>query len=74
MASSWTVTGDLPDQFSTSGTSTPVLGHVISFVTGAGNRGSIFVPNDHYTAALIQPMIQLQADEVDKINALASKG
>lgn len=74
MATTWVVTGDLPDQFSTTGTATPVLGHVISFQTGAGNRGSIFVPNDHYTAALIAPMIQLQADEVDKINALVGKG
>lgn len=70
MASKWTVTGDLPDQFSTTGTATPVLGHVISFITGNGHRGSIFVTNDQYTAAVVKAAIQTQANEVDAINAL----
>lgn len=70
MAASWTVTGDLPDQFSTAGTATPVIGHTISFITGAGNRGSIFVANDQYTPTLVKPALQAQATIVDEINAL----
>lgn len=70
MASTWTVTGDLPDQFSTTGSATPILGHVISFITGAGHRGSIFVSNDQYTTAIVKAAIQTQANEVDAINAL----
>jgi hypothetical protein len=72
--STWVVTGDLPDQYSTSGSSTPVLGHVIFFQTGAGNNGSIFVSNAQYTPALVKPAIQAQANVVDEINALVNKG
>lgn len=72
MASTWTVTGDLPDQFSTTGASTPVIGHVISFITGEGHRGSIFVSNDQYTTAAVKPALQAQANTVDAINSLKS--
>jgi hypothetical protein len=74
MAATWTVTGDLPDQYSTVGTSTPILGHVISFITGNGNRGSIFVSNDQYTVAAITPAIQHQANLADDVAALVGKG
>lgn len=70
MAATWTVTGDLPDQFSTTGTATPVIGHVISFITGEGNRGSIFVTNDQYTEASVKKAVQAQANTVDTINSL----
>lgn len=73
MSATWTVTGDSPDQFSTTGTPTPVLGHVISFVTGNGNRGSVFVPNDHYNESAVRAIIQPQADETDKIAVLTHK-
>lgn len=71
MAATWTVTGDAPDQFSPTGTPTPVLGHVISFVTGNGNRGSVFIPNDHYTVAQIKPAIQAQANIADEVAVLS---
>jgi len=71
MAAYWTVTGDLPDQFSTTGSSTPVLGHLISFQTANGNRGTVFVPNDHYTPAQVKAAVQVQANLTDEINALS---
>jgi hypothetical protein len=71
MSSYWTVTGDLPDQFSTTGSATPVIGHVISFQTTSGNRGTVFIPNDHYTAAQVKKAVQVQADLTDEINSLA---
>lgn len=70
MAATWTVTGDIPDQYSSTGTGTPVLGHVIQFITGNQNRGTIFVTNDQYTAASVKKAVQLQADTVDEINSL----
>ena len=71
MSATWTVTGDLPDQFSTTGTATPVLGHVISFITGNGHRGSIFVADDQYHPNLIRPALQVKADLTDAVNALS---
>lgn len=73
MAATWTVTGDAPDQFSPDNTTNPKLGHVISFITGNGNRGSVFVPNDHYNEAAVRAIIQPQADEADKIAVLTHK-
>lgn len=71
MAASWTITGDLPDQYSTVNSAVPVLGHQMSLITGAGHRGSFFVPNDHYVAATVKHMAQIQADLVDEINSLS---
>jgi hypothetical protein len=73
MEAYWTVTGDSPDQFSTVNSATPVLGHVIQFQTTNGNRGSVFVPNDHYTTAHVRAAIQVQADLADEIASLAHK-
>jgi hypothetical protein len=74
MAATWTVTGDIPDQYSSSGTGTPVLGHVISLITGNGHRGTIFVNNDQYTPTLVKAALQAQANLVDEINALHVTG
>lgn len=73
MAASWTVTGDVPDQFSTTGSATPVLGHVISFQTGNGNAGSVFIPDNHYNPAAVRAAVQAKADLTDQINALSHK-
>lgn len=71
MASYWTVTGDSPDQYSSPNGGTPVLGHVISFITGNGHRGSIFVPDDRYDPVVVKPMLQAKANLVDEVNALS---
>ena len=73
MSATWVVTSDTPDQFSTTGTPAPVIGHQITFITGNGNRGSVFVPNDHYNEAAVRALIQPQADEADKIAVLTHK-
>ncbi len=70
MAATWTVTGDLPNQFSTTGSATPVLGHTISFITGNGHQGTIFVSDDQYTTAIVKAALQTKANLVDAINAL----
>lgn len=73
MSASWTVTGDLPDQFSSTPGQTPVLGHQISFVTANGHRGSVFVPEDRYNEETVRAVIQPKADTVDAVNALTSE-
>lgn len=71
MASGWTITGDLPDQYSTAISATPVIGHVIQFQTASGNRGTVFIPDDHYTVAAVRSAVQVKADLTDEISKLA---
>lgn len=74
MAGTWRVTGDTPDQYSFDNPGNPVLGHVIAFVTGNNNRGSVFVANDHYSAANVRKLIEAQAVIADEVAGLASGG
>lgn len=70
MAATWTVTGQQADQ-TTFVAGQPVSGHVVSFITGAGWRDSVFVPDDHYTPAKVRALIQAQADRADEVGALS---
>jgi hypothetical protein len=69
MAATWQVTGQQADQTTFTG-GQPVTGHVVSFITGEGNRDSVFVPDDHYTPAKVKQLIQAQADRVDAVGRL----
>lgn len=71
---SWQVTGDTPDQYDFDGAGNPVLGHRVAFITGAGHRGSVFVPQDHYNAQYVRTQIARQAAIADEVAALASDG
>lgn len=70
MAASWQVTGQAADQYETDGAGNPVTGYRVSFITGAGNRGSVFVPNDQYKPETVKTLIQAQANTMDAIGAL----
>jgi hypothetical protein len=72
MASTWRVTGDAPDAYEFDGAGNAVPGHAISFVTGEGFKGSVFVPNEHYNATTVRNLIAKQAAVVDDINSLQS--
>lgn len=69
MAASWQIAGDVPDQVNFSG-ATPVTGHLITFITGNGNRGSVFVPDDQYNPTRVKAIVQAKANVVDQVNAL----
>lgn len=71
MAATWQVTGQQSDQTTFVG-GQPVSGHVVSFITGAGWRDSVFVPDDHYTPANVKKAIQAAADRADSVGALSS--
>lgn len=68
---SWEVTGDTPDQYDFAAGGNPVLGHVITFITGERNRGSVFVPNDHYSAANVRKLVAAQAKTADEVGSLS---
>ena len=73
VASTWTITEDIPDQYSAVNGGTPILGHMIVFITGKGYRGSFFISNDQYTAATVKAAAQVKADLVDQVNTLTSE-
>lgn len=72
MAVSWDVTADLPGQFDFDAAGNPIDGHRISFVTGKGAKGTVFVPEAHYNAASVRAMIQAKAAVADEIATLSS--
>ena len=73
MAATWQVTGQNADQFETDGSGNPVTGYRVNFVTGNGNRGSVFVPADRYHDVKgTRVLIQAQANLMDEVGALAS--
>jgi hypothetical protein len=42
-------------------------------MTGAGNRGSVFVPNDHYNPAAVKVLIHAQAVTADSVALLTNE-
>lgn len=74
MAVSWTVTGQLDNQYSYDGSGQPVLGHVVSFITGAGERGSVFIPEDKYTVANVSKAIHAKAEIIAAVGRLEFTG
>lgn len=74
MAATWHVTGQAADQYEVDGAGNPVTGYRVSFLTGEGNRGSVFVPNDHYKEATVKTLIQAAANTMDGIGSLKSEG
>lgn len=70
MAATWHVTSQAADQYEFDGAGNPIIGYRVSFVTGGGNRGSVFVPNDQYKAETVKTLIQAQANTMDVVGAL----
>lgn len=73
MASTWQVTGQAADQFTFDGAGNPVSGYRVSFITGAGQKGSVFVPEEHYTPDKVRTLIAAQAARMDAVAALAEQ-
>lgn len=69
----WQVTGDTPDQLEFDGAGNPVQGHRVSFRTGDGNVGSVFVDDNHYNAANVRKMINAQAVRADEVAGLTGQ-
>lgn len=50
-ATTWKVTGQLDGQLNIGATGNPVTGVQVSFTTGLGNSGTVFVPDSIYPDA-----------------------
>lgn len=70
--SGWVVTAQLTDQVIVTAAGQAVTGVQIFFITGAGNEGSVFIANNHYTPKVVRPAIHAQAAQIDTIGSLAS--
>lgn len=70
LPTSWTVTG----QTETGGlfNGSFVDGYKVTFVTGAGNNGSVFVPHANYNASFVTGAIAAKAATIDAVSALSS--
>lgn len=71
MATTWQVTSDTPDQLEFDNAGNPVQGHRVAFLTGEGNKGSVFVDDNHYTPAKVRELINAQAVKADAIANLS---
>lgn len=74
MATTWEVTGDTPGQYDFDGAGNPVVGHLISFTTGEGRTGSVFVPEAHYNPQYVRTQIAAKARVADEIGSLTGEG
>lgn len=65
----WQVTGQI-EQTQIGANSQLVKGMLVSFTTGAGNSGSVFVPDSQYTPDKVKAAIVAQAAVLDAVSAL----
>ena len=63
------VTGQI-EQTQVGANGTLVQGMTITFTTGTGTTGSVFVPLAQYNAATVKAMIAAQAAKIDAVAAL----
>lgn len=67
----WTVTSQASDQVKVNDAGQTIIGVQVYFITGEGNRASVFIPDDHYSAKTVQAAIAAKAKIVDEVGALA---
>ena len=70
-SSGWTVTGQVPDQYSAGAAGQPVIGTFVYFTTTEGNPGSVFIPEQHYTTENVRKAIEARATVIDSVGRLA---
>jgi hypothetical protein len=74
MAVSWRVTGQLDNQYDNGTTGQPVLGHIVQFVTGAGDTGSVFIPETRFNPTVVHNAITAKANLIDQVSKLHFDG
>lgn len=68
----WQVTSIDPSAYVVDAKGDPLYGARVRFTTGAGNQGSVWVPEGAMTPANAAALIDVQAALMDQISALAS--
>lgn len=67
---SWEVVDQVPNQYGPTVGGNPVLGVEVLFITGKGNRSSVWVSNDRYNEANVRAEISKKAAVVDGVGGL----
>lgn len=70
---SWRVTGQVTDYQTLSSANEPITGVLVYFITGAGQRGSVLVADDHYDPDTVAAMVGQRAALLDQVAALTSE-
>lgn len=70
--SGWIVTGQATGQVVNTQAGQSVVGTEVYFVTGDGNEGSVFVPDNKYTARNVKQAIHERAALLDEVGRLTS--
>lgn len=68
--SGWRVVSQATDQIVNTPGNQTVTGVQVYFVTGAGNEGSVFVPNQQYNAKTVHEMVNASAHTIDGVGQL----
>jgi hypothetical protein len=68
----WQVTSIDPSAYVVDAKGDPIYGARVRFTTGAGNQGSVWVPEGALTPANTAELINVQAALLDQIAALGS--
>lgn len=67
----WKVTGVATDQTVTDSANNVAIGAYVSYITANGNRGTVFVDNDHFKPERVKADVHRDARNLDAIAALA---
>lgn len=69
--SGWIITSQLSDQFENTSAGQTVLGVRVYFITGDGNEGSVFVPDNLYKTKEVQERVRKRAELIDEVGRLS---
>ena len=70
--SGWSIVGQTTDQVINTDAGQTITGTYIYFRTGNGNRGSVFVADDHYNTKNVHAAVSAKAEQVDEVAALTA--
>ena len=71
MSVTWSVTGQRED-FGIGTNGQPQAGYIVSFTTGRGNNGSVFVARGEYNPDRVRALVQAAAAAMDSVTLLTS--
>lgn len=69
----WSVTEQVSDQVQVTTAGQTVVGVQVYFITAAGARSSVFIPDDHYNEAEVRRAIEAKAKIVDGVGRLRAE-
>ena len=66
----WVITGQATDQVINTPSNQTVVGVTVYFLTGDGNEGSVFIPNNLYNPTNVHKRVHEKAMTLDAVGAL----